>query len=57
MDVFSTLKNSEDEIFSQMSIIEKEISELKDKQSKLRELAKVLNFDRLKKMKNKEVKK
>ena len=57
MEVFTKLSAIEDEVFTEMEKIEKQISELKGKQLKLKELAKVMNFDRLKKLKTKVVKK
>ncbi len=53
MEVFSKLSAAEDEIFEEMNKIDTQIKELKEKQTKLKELAKVLNADRLKNLKSK----
>ena len=57
MELMNKLYAAEDEIFTELVNIDSQMKELKMKQSKLKELAKVLNIDRLKKMKTKEVKK
>jgi len=57
MEVFTKLNAVEDEVFLEMEKIEKQISELKEKQRKLRELAKVMNPERIKNQRSKEVKK
>jgi hypothetical protein len=44
-------------VFDEMQKIEKQIVELKVKQNKLKELARVMNVDRLKKLKTKPVNK
>ena len=57
MEVFNKLSAVEDEVFDEMQKIEKQIVELKVKQNKLKELARVMNIDRLKKLKAKPVNK
>ena len=57
MEVFNKLSAVEDEVFSEMQKIETQINELKVKQTKLKELAKVMNIDRLRNLKTKDVKK
>ncbi len=57
MEVFTKLNAVEDEVFQEMERIESHISELKEKQRKLRELGKVMNHERLKKLRTKVVKK
>ena len=57
MEVFNKLSAVEDEVFSEMQKIEKQIVELKVKQNKLKELARVMNIDRLRNLKTKDVKK
>ncbi len=57
MEVFTKLNAVEDEIFVEMDRISKEMVVLKGKLTKLRELAKVMNPDRLKKPKSNDVKK
>ena len=48
MEVFTKLNAVEDEIFVEMDRISKEMVVLKGKLTKLRELAKVMNPDRVK---------
>jgi hypothetical protein len=57
MEVFTKLNAVEDEIFVEMDRISKEMVALKGKLTKLRELAKVMNSDRLKKPKSNDLKK
>ena len=57
MEVFTKLSAVEDEIFAEMDRINKEIFTLRGKFNKLREIARVMNSDRLKKKKTKVVKK
>ena len=57
MELMNKLSAAEDEIFTELNNIDSQMKELNEKQSKLKELAKVLNINRLKKMKTKEVKK
>jgi hypothetical protein len=57
MEVFTKLNAVEDEVFQEMERIETQIFDLKQKLSKLKNLGKVLNPDRLKKPKRKDVKK
>jgi hypothetical protein len=57
MEVFTKLNAVEDEVFQEMGRIETQISEMRLKLSKLRNLGKVMNPERLKKPKGKEVKK
>ena len=53
MEVFQKLSSVEDEIFVEMDKISKEMVVLKGKLTKLRELAKVMNPDRVKNFKDK----
>ena len=57
MEVFTKLNAVEDEVFQEMERIETQIFDLRQKLSKLRNLGKVLNPERLKKPKRKDVKK
>ena len=57
MEIFEQLHSVEDEVFQEMERIETQISELKQKFSKLKYLGKILNPERLKKPKRKDVKK
>jgi hypothetical protein len=57
MEVFTKLNAVEDEIFQEMEKIESQISEMRLKLSKLKNLGKVMNPERLKKPKKKDVKK
>ena len=57
MEVFTKLNAVEDEIFQEMERIDYQISEMRQKLSKLKNLGKVMNPDRFKKPKGKEVKK
>jgi hypothetical protein len=54
MEVFNKLSAVEDEVFAEMQKIETQISELKVKQTKLKDLAKVMNVDRLRSLKSKD---
>ena len=51
------LSAAEDEFFAELNNIDSQIKEFKVKQSKLKELAKVLNADQLRNLKTKDVKK
>ena len=53
MEVFQKLNSVEDEIFVEMDRISKEMVVLKGKLTKLRDLAKVMNPDRVKNFKDK----
>jgi hypothetical protein len=57
MELMNSLSAAEDEIFTELNNIDSQMKELKEKQSKLKELAKVLNADRLRNLKTKDVKK
>jgi hypothetical protein len=57
MELMNKLSAAEDEIFAELNNIDSQMRELKEKQSKLKELAKVLNADRLRNLKTKNVKK
>jgi len=57
MEVFSKLNTIEEEVFHEMETIEKQISDLRQKLVKLKNLAKVMNPERVKKPKKKDVKK
>ena len=57
MEVFNKLNAVEDEVFTEMEKIEKQILDLRQKQSKLRELGKVMNPERMRKIKGKDAKK
>ena len=57
MELMNKLSAAEDEIFAELNNIDSQMRELKEKQSKLKELAKVLNVDRLRNLKTKDVKK
>ena len=54
MELMNKLSAAEDEIFAELNNIDSQMKELKEKQSKLKELAKVLNADRLKNLKTKD---
>ena len=57
MEVFNKLNAVEDEVFQEMGKIEKQINDLRQKHSKLRNLGRVMNPERLKNPKGNEVKK
>ena len=57
MEIFTKLSAVEDEVFDEMQKIEKQIVELKVKQSQLKELARVMNPERLKDKNRKVIKK
>ncbi len=57
MEVFTKLNAVEDEVFQEMERIETQIFDLRQKLSKLRNLGKVMNPERLKKPKRNDVKK
>ena len=57
MEVFTKLNAVEDEIFVEIDRISKEMVVLKGKLTKLRELAKVMNPDRVKNSKGQVIKK
>jgi hypothetical protein len=57
MEVFTKLNAVEDEIFQEMERIESQIFDLKQKLFKLKNLGKVMNPERLKRPKKKDVKK
>lgn len=57
MEVFTKLNAVEDEVFQEMERIESQITDLRQKLSKLKNLGRVMNFERMKKPKSKDVKK
>jgi len=57
MELMNKLSAAEDEFFAELNNIDSQIKEFKVKQSKLKELAKVLNADQLRNLKTKDVKK
>lgn len=57
MEVFTKLNAVEDEVFQEMEKIEKQITDLRQKLWKLKNLGRVMNPDRIKKQQTKEVKK
>ncbi len=57
MEVFTKLNAVEDEVFQEMERIESQITDLRQKLSKLKNLGRVMNFDRMKKPKRNDVKK
>jgi len=57
MEVFTKLSAVEDEVFQEMERIETQISDLRQKLSKLKNLGHVMNIERMKKPKIKDVKK
>jgi hypothetical protein len=57
MEVFTKLNAVEDEVFQEMERIENQMNDLRQKLSKLKNLGKVMNIDRFKKPKSKDVKK
>ena len=57
MEVFTKLNSVEDEVFQEMDRIESQISDLRQKLSKLKNLGRVMNIERMKKPKSKDVKK
>jgi hypothetical protein len=57
MEVFTKLNAVEDEIFQEMERIETQIFDLRQKLSKLKNLGRVMNFERMKKPKSNDVKK
>ena len=57
MEVFTKLNAVEDEVFQEMERIETQISDLRQKLSKLKNLGRVMNIERMKKPKRNDVKK
>ena len=57
MEVFTKLNAVEDEVFQEMERIETQITDLRQKLWQLKNLGKVMNIERFKKPKNKDVKK
>jgi len=57
MEVFTKLNAVEDEVFQEMERIESQITDLRQKLSKLKNLGRVMNLERMKKPKIKDVKK
>ncbi len=57
MEVFAKLNDVEDEVFQEMERIETQISDLRQKLSKLKNLGRVMNIERMKKPKRNAVKK
>ena len=57
MEVYEKLSSVEDEVFQEMERIETQISDLRQKLWKLKNLGKIMNIERMKKPKSKDVKK
>ncbi len=57
MEVFTKLNAVEDEVFQEMERIEIQITDLRQKLSKLKNLGRVMNIERMKKPKRNDVKK
>jgi hypothetical protein len=57
MGVFTKLNAVEDEVFQENERIETQISDLRQKLSKLKNLGRVMNIERIKKPKRNDVKK
>ncbi len=57
MEVFTKLNAVEDEVFQEMERIETQITDLRQKLSKLKNLGRVMNLERMKKPKRNDVKK
>ena len=57
MEVFNKLNAVENEVFTEIQKIEKQIAEMKVNHTKLKDLAKVMNPERLKEKNQKVVKK
>ena len=57
MEVFTKLNAVEDEVFQEMERIETQINDLRQKLSKLKNLGRVMNLERMKKPKRNDVKK
>ena len=53
MEVFTKLNTIEDEVFQEIDKIEKQITDLRQKLSKLKNLGRVMNLERMKKPKKK----
>ncbi len=57
MEVFTKLNAVEDGVFQEMERIETQITDLRQKLSKLKNLGRVMNLERMKKPKRNDVKK
>ena len=57
MEVFTKLNAVEDEVFQEMERIESQITDLRQKLWKLKNLGRIMNIDRMNKPKIKDVKK
>ncbi len=57
MEVFAKLNDVEDEVFQEMERIETQITDLRQKLSKLKNLGRVMNIEIMKKPKRNNVKK
>ena len=57
MEVFTKLNAVEDEVFQEMERIENQMNDLRQKLWKVKNLGKVMNPDRIRKLREKDVKK